>query len=326
METLKGDRVIKRRERGTGVIEGILRDYIRENKTDVDGIRKYVDERVEFYFGDGKLTRKIDISYPDRKNVESIDNPHMNLEKLIRLISAGQDCYLYGPPGTSKSTTTHQVAKILKLPFAYASLCKQSSEVLLFGFMAAGGLYIETEFYRLYRDGGVFCLDEMDNANGNLLSKLNSLLENGHGSFPCGTIKRNPKFVLIGTGNTNGNGASLEFPDRTAFDPAFKERFVFCEWPLDENQEKAIALSINPEQAMQWLETVQAIRGAVVNLGIERIVVSPRATYKGCALLRDGFTAKECCDMLIFKGAPGAIVKNILTEVKSKKDASATVK
>lgn len=307
----------------SGILETILQKYVDENKITRDQIKTEVCREVASVIGDGSgFTRKLEIIYPDKETVKTISHPHKCLDSLLNLIAVGQDCYLYGPPGTGKSTAAQQVAAVLSLPFSYVSLCPQSSETLLFGFNHAGGGYVETEFYRLYRDGGVFCIDEMDNGNAALLNRLNSLLENGHGSFPCGTIKRHPKFVLVATGNTNGNGGSLEFPDRRAFDPAFKERFAFLYWPLDTAQEKMIAISKSPDKGLAWLEKVVAIRAEIAAQNIERVIVSPRATYKGCELLESGkFKEAEVAEMLIFKGISPEVKKKILAGVVAKAKA-----
>lgn len=307
---------------GSSFLEVALRDFIEKNKADVTHLETYMANKISALLGNGEsFTRRLEIKYPDQDKVKQINHPHKHLDKLLNLIASGQDVYLHGDPGTGKSTGANQVAQILELPYAYVSLCPQSSETLLFGFNHAGGQYVETEFFRLYRDGGVFCIDEMDNGSGTLLNKLNSLLENGHGSFPCGTIPRNPKFVMVGTGNTNGNGGSLEFPDRRAFDPAFKERFAFLEWPLDTSQEKLIASSISPLHGLRWLDVVVKIRKAIKELGIERIVVSPRATYKGAMLLNGGkFDDKEILDMLVFKGLPKNTVKQITDKVEHREN------
>lgn len=291
---------------GSGILETMLDNVISER---FEARFKHYDTAIESM----ATPRKLEIVVNDKPPI-TVDTPHFKLEKLLSLIGAGQDVYMHGGAGTGKSTAAHQCATALTRSFAYTSLCPQSSETLLFGFNHAGGGYVETDFYRSYRDGGVFCLDEMDNGSAALLNKLNSLLENGHGSFPCGMVARHKDFVLVATGNTNGNGASLEFPDRRAFDPAFKERFAFLEWPLDEKQERLIALSINPEKAIDWLDTVKSIRKAVVKLNIERVLVTPRATFKGLRLINAGFEEAEILDMVIFKGCGTDAVKQIKEE------------
>ena len=303
--------------KSVGLLEIALKEYISKNAVDVETLKTFARAEIASILGNGeeKFTRRLEISYPDQEAVKSITHPHKDFDRLLNLIASGQDVYMYGDPGTGKSTAAHQAATVLSLPYAYVSLCPQSSETLLFGFIHAGGHYVETEFFRLYRDGGVFCIDEMDNGSGALLNKLNSLLENGHGSFPCGTIPRNPKFVMVATGNTNGNGASLMFPDRRAFDPAFKERFAFLHWPLDTAQEKIIAVTLNPKDGLAWMGTVSKIRQAIIDLNIERVVVSPRATYKGALLLNQGkFSKREILDMLVFKGLETGVVKSILSQ------------
>ena len=101
------------------------------------------------------------------------------------------------------------------MPHGYIALTAQTSESRLFGYMDATGNYVKTRFYDCYVDGGVFVIDEADNASANLLTALNGALANGTGAFPCGNMKRHPDFVCLATGNTSGWGANPILVPRT---------------------------------------------------------------------------------------------------------------
>lgn len=220
----------------------------------------------------------INVSRPETKSVATIKNAHRELATMLFFVGRRKHVYLYGPPGSGKSTAAKIVADSLGLAYGYTSLNPQTPDSRLIGYMDANGRYVESVLFRLYKNGGVFCIDEMDNASASLLTTLNSLLENGIGSFPCGNVDRHPDFICVATGNTAGRGGTAQFPERRPFDAAFAERFKFIAWPYDENQERTIALGINPKSSA-WIDWVQKIRAwAIVN--DPQLVISPRATFE----------------------------------------------
>lgn len=290
-----------------GILETLIKDLIKDGGLNHDEIRAIIKEEVTNYI---PKTHTLEIVRPDLSKIK-LEGAHKQFEKLMHVVSFGKHAYLYGAPGSFKSTTAKMVSDALGVSYAYTSLNPQTPESRLLGFMHAGGQYVETEFYRLCRDGGVFCIDEMDNASPALLNTLNSLLDNGHASFPCGTIERHPKFVVVATGNTNGNGGNVQFPDRRAFDPAFKERFACIQWDYDEQLEHAITLNINPD-ALPWLNWVRAVR-AFVDKNDIRLVASPRASFNGALFLKDdAFTVSEIAEMVVFKGLDRDTFKNVV--------------
>jgi len=228
---------------------------------------------------------------------------HKSFETLLKLLAMRENVYLYGAPGSGKSTAACLAAEALGRSYGYSSLNPQSVESRLIGYMDATGNYRASEFHRIYVAGGVYCLDELDNASPSLLTTLNSLLENGHGSFPNGTHTRHGDFSMVGTGNTLGDGADMDFPDRRVFDSAFKERFIYLEWDYDLDMERAIMASINNSKAMKTAyEWMLKLRVERVSQGIRRVVISPRAVFKTATLLGNGFTLESIMDMVIFKG------------------------
>jgi energy-coupling factor transporter ATP-binding protein EcfA2 len=277
---------------------------------DENAIKNIVNEAIT----EAGMAKKLEIKNLDTGDIATIDTPHKDLKTLLYLISKRQHVYLYGPAGSGKSTAAQHCAEALKIDFGYISLNPQTPDSRILGFVDAGGTYRETAFYKCYKNGGIFCIDEMDNASASLLTTLNSMLENGHGAFPNGLVTRHDNFVLVATGNTNGRGGNPMFPERRPFDAAFAERFTFLFWDYDGELEKSVALSINPK-AGNWINYVRKLRD-YCNKNYPRILVSPRASFKGAEYLKDDtLNVAEIAEAVIFKGLDKETVQRITNAV-----------
>ncbi len=226
----------------------------------------------------------------------TIESPHPQLKLL--LFVAGQCrqwAYLYGPAGSGKSSGAKAVATALNLPFYAISLNKLSTPTLVTGFLDVNRIFSDPDFYKAYKDGGVYLIDEMDNASGNLLTTLNSALANGFMFFPgVGEVKQHADFICIATGNTTGRGADRQYNDRQQLDAATIDRFNFIEWGYDEASEMKWALAKNPNAA-NWVKIVQAIRAKALTNGV-RIAVTPRASINGAIMLAHA----KACDFTLY--------------------------
>lgn len=287
------------------LVQEKLKSTIDETK-----VKKIVADAI----AESATPRVLEVKNLDTGDTSKIETPHKDLERLLYLIGKRQHVYLYGPAGSGKSTAAQHCAEALKLEFGYISLNPQTPDSRILGFVDAGGTYRETSFFKCYKNGGIFCIDEMDNASASLLTTLNSMLENGHGAFPSGLVQRHANFVLVATGNTNGRGGNPMFPERRPFDAAFAERFTYLFWDYDGELEKSVALSINPK-AGNWINWVKKLREYCAK-NYPRILVSPRASFKGAEYLKDkNMNVAEIAEAVIFKGLDKETVARVIASV-----------
>ncbi len=277
------------------ILLGALKPKPEKPALDLDAIKQVVRETIT---QEGVL--KISVEHRDKPPV-LIEGAHEKFPDLSYLLANRMHTYLHGPHGSGKSTAAAQAAKALHLPYGYSSLTPQTPESRLLGYMNATGDYIKTLFRTIYEYGGVFCIDELDNAAPALLTTLNNALENGAMAFPDGLVPRHADFVMVGTGNTNGRGANPSYPERRPFDAAFADRFVFLAWGYDEKLEKQIALAINPECG-KWVKWVQSVR-KWAQKNNPRFVPSPRAVFRIAEFSKGAqFSIDAMLDATVWRG------------------------
>lgn len=249
-----------------------------------------------------EAARIVTVRVENKEASKDVTGAHEMLPHVLELAGLGMHSYLHGLPGTGKSTIAMHVAEALERRFGYVSLNPQTPESRLIGYMDAQGVYRGTVFYECYVNGGVFCIDELDNASAGLLTTLNALLENGMGAFPHGVYPRHADFVLVATGNTAGRGGDVLFPERRPFDAAFADRFVFVEVGYDKALEKAIAIAENKEHGITWLTWCRSVREFCTRERV-RLFVTPRAVKHGARLLgRERWSIRTVADATVFKG------------------------
>ena len=276
----------------------VLTDVVHELSTKVDSLRP------------------VEIHLPNRPVTKLDGVQHHQFDKVLRVLAKNRNVFMVGSAGTGKTTIAERAAQALGLEFSAQSFNAQSSKADLVGFTTANGVYIPTEFRKRFQDGGVYLLDEIDNANPNILGTLNAALANGYMAFPDGMVKRHAEFVAIAAGNTYGNGATAQYVGRNPIDAATKDRFVFMDILIDENVEAAMvrATGLDADKASQWLQVVRKCRANVQASGLQ-IIVSPRAAENGAHLLDAGFSMREVVDMTILKGAKQDQADKVLANV-----------
>jgi len=253
--------------------------------------------------------RQIEIRNVDTGNVVKLDAQHAKFDDLVFYVSQRDHVYLHGPAGSGKSTAAKNAATACGLRYGYIALNVGTFDSKLFGYQDANGTYHSTQFRDLFENGGLFCIDEMDNASGNLLTTINGALENGHCAFPDGLVAHHPDFVCVGTGNTTGRGANRNYSDRRPFDAAFADRFTFIEWSYDETLERDVALAINANSA-KLVTKIQAMR-AYCATNFPQVLVTPRATFKAVRYVKAGRSIDDVLEAVIFKGLESSQVNQI---------------
>lgn len=147
--------------------------------------------------------------------------------------------FLVGEAGTGKSHTLEDISWDLGLPFYSTNSVQQ--EYKLTGFIDAGGKYHETEFYKAFKNGGIFFLDEMDASIEEVLVLLNTAIANKYFEFPTGRIYAHKDFRVVSAGNTVGSGADELYTGRRVLDQSTLDRFVTIPFDYDRNIELSIS-------------------------------------------------------------------------------------
>ena len=189
---------------------------------------------------------------------------HEKFEDILRIVSLNEPLMLVGPAGSGKNVVVGQVAEALGLPMYYTN--NANNEFKLTGFVDAGGNYQGRPFYRAFKEGGVFFLDEIDNSDPAALIVMNAALANGYMDFPHETVKRHPNFRMIAAANTWGRGSDLQYVGRSALDAATLDRFDTIFFDYDRKMEKMLY----PNE--QLLEYMWAFRDSVQKSRILHIV------------------------------------------------------
>jgi len=254
-----------------------------------------------------KLVKEITIKRPDGTKHEA-GLQHKQFGELLQVVACGVNAFLVGPAASGKTRAAEEVAKVEGLSFFPQSFNSQTPSSQLFGYMDAQGRYVTTVFRQAFEAGGLWLADEIDRANGNVLTALNAALENGYCSFPDKVVKRHEKFVCIASANTWGRGADRMYVGANALDEATLNRFIQIEWEYDEELERILG------QNNAWVDRVQAIRKAVVQERV-RCIVSPRASIYGSKLLAAGIKQARVEELVIWRGMDEATRKKVLASV-----------
>jgi AAA domain (dynein-related subfamily) len=275
-----------------------------------DALEQKISEKIADALAN--LPKEIQTVYiQSGKTIGAIDgHKHEHFDLLLQLVSIRKNTYLWGEAGSGKSTAAHKIADLLGLPFYYLGLQAQMTESRLMGYMDANGNYNASDFYRAYSQGGIFLLDELELASGNLLGSLNGALANGRASFPCGLVERHPDFVCIATGNTPGLGATVTFSDRRALDASVRDRFHYVQWDTDATLEKQLSEQ-KFERASAWVRWIQTVR-PFVKKDHPKVTCTQRASIEGSELLALGMKPKQVAEMVVFRGYDSVSVGSIL--------------
>ena len=216
------------------------------------------------------------------RKVSNTVNGHVSLKQVLSTYAAGfNNLLMVGEAGTGKTTIAADMAKALSLDFAFISCSAGVTEPAFLGRVLpqsdGSWKHQSTEFLRIYENGGVFLLDEIDNADANVMVILNAALANGKLINPITGVvhKRHKDCVLIAAANTYGHGADAKYVGRNQLDAATLDRFVGAtievtyDTTLEKNLLKGILGTSDDVQAI--ISTTSNIRKAISRNNARRI-------------------------------------------------------
>lgn len=293
---------------------------------DESQVGQLVAEAVEPLFSGFKheVTLQIDAIRPKINQIVIDNKPARTLEGLqhkqfghvLKAVSRRVNMWLVGAAGSGKTEIARQTAEALDLPFASINCTSTMQDYRITGYKDANRIYDTTQFRDIFENGGVFVLDEIDNANPNILGVLNSALSNGYMAFPDKQVARHKDFVAIATANTFGAGATMQYVGRNPIDAATIDRFVQLTIGYDEDIEQAMlnSVGLEPSVSAKWLINIRTARKNIDSAGL-KMIVSPRATKNGAELIAGGWSVQDAWDASVLKGAKADQVDKVMVGV-----------
>ena len=255
-----------------------------------DKINYFFDKRIPFSerFAEFKAQK-------ERRMREEGTIYHEKFDVLGKMVMIGKKpAYLVGSSGVGKTYTAKQLAELLGLNIVADSYINYEQEIL--GYTNAGtGAYVPTNFYRCYKYGDIYLLDEMDNGRASATIVLNSFMSDGNKSytFPDGiTIQRHPNFRMIAAGNTKGHGCTEDYSAREKLDESTLQRMSPVEFEHDNRITQAI-LKKYPD----WYEFALCFRNAVESWAASN---GNDSNSTGTFTTRDADTIREYKDNQVF--------------------------
>lgn len=252
--------------------------------------------------------RKITVDFG--KKTETQDDKvvrHSKYNQIKTCIDNDIPVYLVGEAGTGKNFTLQEIATDLGYEFYFTNSVQQ--EYKLTGFIDAGGVYHETEFYKAFTQGGLFFLDEIDASIPEVLVLLNAAIANRYFEFPNGRVDAHPDFRVVAAGNTVGSGANDLYTGRLVLDSATLDRFVIIEFDYDRNIEMKLA---NGNEHL--VNFIRGLRRFAKENGV-RATFSYRCIITVTKLEKAGMDLQDIIGIAIFKGLDKDTIRTFRTDL-----------
>ena len=256
--------------------------------------------KIEANFG-GKQAPQVKVEVPEGAV------RHAKYNQIKTCIDNDIPVYLVGEAGTGKNFTLQEIATDLGYEFYFTNSVQQ--EYKLTGFIDAGGVYHETEFYKAFTKGGLFFLDEIDASIPEVLVLLNAAIANRYFEFPNGRVDAHPNFRVVAAGNTVGSGANDLYTGRLVLDSATLDRFVIIEFDYDRNIEMKLA---NGNESL--VNFIRGLRRFAKENGV-RATFSYRCIITVTKLEKDGMELQDILAIAVFKGLDVDTTKTFKTDI-----------
>ena len=254
------------------VLEKVIMQAIAQTQVDKieQQIMSGVSDRVRDFIKKeyGAIERKV-VTVIDGKKVELGEGEivHEQFDTVCKFVANNEPVFLTGQAGTGKNVLCQQVAKALGLDFYFTNAVTQEYKIT--GFTDAMGVFHETQFYKAFKNGGLFMLDEMDASIPEVLIILNAAIANRYFDFPApiGYVEAHPNFRVVAAGNTFGLGANYDYVGRNQLDMASLDRFALVKVEYSRAIEMKVANG--NEELVNFCED---FRNASTKAGIRHII------------------------------------------------------
>lgn len=274
------------------IITRILPDIKERVLEEVDSLTKNIRKRV----------RTVVVKTPEGKKEKRTELVHEKFDDILLLVMNNIPVMLTGGAGSGKSSTCEKVADALGLNFYFSNAITQ--EYKLTGFIDANGVYQETQFYKAFKEGGLFVLDEIDASVPEALVIINTAIANGYFDFPNGKVVAHKNFRIVACANTYGLGGNDVYVGRNQLDGASLDRFAVVYFNYDNVLENNLVTNT------EWVQFIQSLRNRLLERQIKHIV-SMRATIYGDKLIQAGVDIKKIFSQVVFKNLQQDDIKSI---------------
>ena len=303
------------------LIENAVATVVAQRKSDEiwSEISKKLDQQVRDFIQSeyGVVERKV-VTYVNDVKVELDGVQHEKFDTVLKFVANAEPVMLVGPAGSGKNELCKQVAQALGLDFYFTNAVTQEYKIT--GFTDANGRYQETQFYKAFKNGGLFMLDEMDASIPEVLVILNAAIANGYFDFPApiGFVQAHPNFRVIAAGNTLGHGADYEYVGRNQLDGASIDRFALVFVDYSTTIEDYMA---NGDKELA--DFCRDYRSAAKKAGL-KIIVSYRA-IKRLAIMTKLLTLSEALETCLTKGLEKDDIRVICKGLRDNSQYSVTL-
>lgn len=293
------------------VVEGLVKTKVQEMALDnlTEEIKDYAIDFIRQEYG--TVQKKVSITTDTGIRVQINGVLHEKYDEVLAYVVEGEPVFITGPAGCGKNVLCSQIAKTMGLEFYFSNAVTQEYKIT--GFTDANGVYHESQFYKAFKNGGLFMLDEMDASCPEALIVLNCALANGYFDFPApiGKVHAHKDFRVIGAGNTWGTGASYEYVGRTQLDGATLDRFAIVYMGYDERIEMN---QCNNDTAL--VEFVHDFRNACKGAGVQ--VITSYRSIRRIAKMKEKIGQTEALRSGLIKGMEAGDIDMICGRMENK--------
>lgn len=205
---------------------------------------------------------------------------HTSFVELLETVQDGNNVCMIGDAGSGKTHAPRQIAEAIKLKFWHIPIGPQTSKSDLLGFINGAGKYVPSLLRRVYEEGGIALIDEMDAANSASLTIINGMLDSLVSGFADGMVERHPDAHFIAAMNTYGRGADMIYVGRAQLDAATLNRWEKIEWDTDFDLTRKLVKND------VWVNYVQALYNSIARQKVRHIIGMRTAIMGGRRLAK----------------------------------------